>query len=58
MAVCPTVGVGRFFSGGGYGNMMRKYGISVDNIVDAQMVDVNKRLPGRESMGEDLFWAI
>ncbi|OWM63762.1 hypothetical protein CDL15_Pgr006024 [Punica granatum] len=56
--VCPTVGVGGHFSGGGYGNMMRKYGLSVDNIVDAQMVDVNGRLLDRESMGEDLFWAI
>ena len=33
--VCQTVGVGGHFGGGGYGNMMRKYGLSVDNIVDA-----------------------
>ncbi|CAN1251737.1 Berberine bridge enzyme-like 2 [Linum perenne] len=43
--VCPTVGVGGHLSGGGYGNLLRKYGLSVDHIVDAQIVD-------------DLFWAI
>ena len=53
--VCPTVGVGGHFSGGGYGNMMRKYGLSVDNIIDAQLVDVNGTLHNRASMGEDLF---
>ena len=38
--------------------MMRKYGLSVDNIVDAQLVDVNGKSIDRESMGENLFWAI
>ncbi|KAL8223086.1 hypothetical protein R6Q57_020485 [Mikania cordata] len=56
--VCPTVGVGGHFSGAGYGNMMRKYGLTVDNIVDAEIVDVNGRLLNRDSMGEELFWAI
>lgn len=56
--VCPTVGVGGHFGGAGYGNMMRKYGLTVDNIVDAKMVDVKGRILDRKSMGEDLFWAI
>ncbi|KAK9033048.1 hypothetical protein V6N11_018086 [Hibiscus sabdariffa] len=56
--VCPGVGVGGHFTGGGYGNMMRKYGLSVDNLLDAQVVDVNGRILDRISMGEDLFWAI
>ena len=56
--ICPTVGVGGHLSGGGYGNMLRKYGLSVDHIVDAQIVNVNGTILDRNSMGEDLFWAI
>ncbi|XP_034679369.1 berberine bridge enzyme-like 21 [Vitis riparia] len=56
--VCPTVGVGGHLSGGGYGNMMRRYGLSIDHIVDAQIVNVNGYILDRKSMGEDLFWAI
>ncbi|EEF39185.1 Reticuline oxidase precursor, putative [Ricinus communis] len=56
--VCTTLGAGGHFSGGGYGNLMRKFGLSVDNIADAKIVDVNGKILDRASMGEDLFWAI
>ncbi|KAL0310490.1 UNVERIFIED_CONTAM: Berberine bridge enzyme-like 19 [Sesamum angustifolium] len=42
--VCPTLGIGGHFSGGGYGNLMRKFGLSVDNVVDAKIVDAKGRI--------------
>ncbi|XP_071695602.1 berberine bridge enzyme-like 8 [Rutidosis leptorrhynchoides] len=56
--ICPTVGVGGYLGGGGYGNMMRKYGLGSDNVVDVRFMDVNGNILNRMSMGEDLFWAI
>ncbi|XP_027185685.1 berberine bridge enzyme-like 18 [Coffea eugenioides] len=55
---CPTVGVGGHFSGGGYSMLSRKFGLSVDHIIDAKIIDVNGQILDRRSMGEDLFWAI
>ncbi|XP_022716512.1 berberine bridge enzyme-like 21 [Durio zibethinus] len=56
--VCPTVGIGSHISGAGYGNMVRKYGLSMDHAVDAKIVDVKDKILDKNGMGEDLFWAI
>ncbi|KAJ6843574.1 berberine bridge enzyme-like 22 [Iris pallida] len=56
--ICPTVGVGGHFGGGGLGTLSRKYGTAADNVVDATVVDVDGRVLDRAAMGEDMFWAI
>ncbi|XP_021718444.1 berberine bridge enzyme-like 7 [Chenopodium quinoa] len=56
--VCPTVGVAGHLSGGGYGNLMRKYGLSTDHVIDATVVNANGMVLDREAMGEDMFWAL
>ncbi|KAG1360932.1 reticuline oxidase [Cocos nucifera] len=55
---CPTVGSGGHIAGGGFGLLSRKHGLAADNVLDAVLVDPDGRVLDRESMGDDVFWAI
>ncbi|XP_071737198.1 berberine bridge enzyme-like 24 [Rutidosis leptorrhynchoides] len=56
--LCATVGISGFVTGGGYGYLLRKYGLGADNVIDVRFMDVNGNILNRTTMGEDLFWAI
>lgn len=56
---CPTVGVAGLTLGGGVGVIGRKFGLTCDNLLAAQVVLANGRLVTCDASHEpDLFWAL
>ena len=55
----PTVGLGGLTLGGGIGFMVRKYGLTVDSLLAAEVVTAGGQLiTASESEHPDLFWAL
>src|ERR671925_2204487 len=56
---CPPVGIAGLALGGGLGILGRKYGVTSDRLIEAQIVLADGRiLDCDESHNEDLFWAL
>jgi FAD/FMN-containing dehydrogenase len=57
--VLSTTGVGGLTLGGGFGYLTRKYGLSCDNLLSAEVVTADGRLVIANPVeNPDLFWAI
>jgi FAD/FMN-containing dehydrogenase len=54
-----STGIGGFTLGGGIGHLVRKYGLTCDNLLSAEMVTAEgELLRASEDQNADLFWAL
>jgi FAD/FMN-containing dehydrogenase len=59
VGINSTTGISGLTLGGGFGWLTRKYGLTIDNLVSADLIATDgKKLRASESENADLFWAI
>lgn len=57
--IISTTGVAGLTLGGGHGYLSRKYGLTIDNLLEVDVVLADGRLlTANEEENEDLFWAV
>ena len=57
--IVPKTGIGGLTLGGGVGWLIRKHGMTIDNLLSAQVVTADgKVLTASASENDDLFWAL
>ena len=56
---CPSVGIGGLTTGGGFGWLAGKHGLTCDNLISAQVVTAEgRKLSAGADDNQDLFWAL
>ena len=59
LGVVPTTGISGLTLGGGFGHLMAKYGLALDNVIGVDLVTADGRLlTANASENEDLFWGV
>ena len=59
VGINSTTGIAGLTLGGGFGWLTRKYGMTIDNLVSAEMVTADgRKIQVSEDENTDLFWAI
>ena len=59
VGINSTTGIAGLTLGGGFGWLTRKYGLTIDNLVSAEVVTVDgRKIRATENENVDIFWAI
>ena len=59
LGLVPKTGISGLTLGGGFGNLMAKYGLALDNLISVDVVTADGRLLTADTEGNaDLFWGV